>query len=333
MASWELSPDLFLISTLLALEGFDLAAVARAIDVQLKSLPIFVQKSTAYQRSHHNRDTIMPAGLHYVTTDGGRLAVEITGKESDAMVICSPGMGDTRDAYEPLAKILVSHGYRVAAMDARGHGESSTDFARYGDEATADDFLTVADEFSHGSPVVLAGASFSAAAATIAAAKKPERVGKIILLGPFLRNGMGVLGLWLMPVMFAWPWGPAAWEMYAATLWPGLEGDGAKKRAAASKASLTRPGRWAAFQATVAGLDHRVVAPYISSVRATVLVVMGDKDPDWSDPRVEAEWVASNFSQVETLIVPGAGHAPMFERPEVVGAKVLSFLENKANVE
>lgn len=312
MASWELSPDLFLISTLLALEGFDLAAVARAIDVQLKSLPIFVQKSTAYQRSHHNRDTIMPAGLHYVTTDGGRLAVEITGKESDAMVICSPGMGDTRDAYEPLAKILVSHGYRVAAMDARGHGESSTDFARYGDEATADDFLTVADEFSHGSPVVLAGASFSAAAATIAAAKKPERVGKIILLGPFLRNGMGVLGLWLMPVMFAWPWGPAAWEMYAATLWPGLEGDGAKKRAAASKASLTRPGRWAAFQATVAGLDHRVVAPYISSVRATVLVVMGDKDPDWSDPRVEAEWVASNFSQVETLIVPGAGHAPVF---------------------
>lgn len=275
----------------------------------------------------------MPAGLHYVTTDGGRLAVEITGKETDPLVICSPGMGDTRDAYEPLAKILVSHGYRVATVDARGHGESSTDFKRYGDEATADDFLTVADEFSHGSPVVLAGASFSAAAATIAAAKQPERVSKIILLGPFLRNGMGVVGLWLMPVMFAWPWGPAAWEMYAATLWPGLEGDGAKKRAAASKASLTRPGRWPAFQALVSNLDHRVVAPYISQVRARVLVVMGDRDPDWSDPKLEAEWVASNFSQVETLIVPGAGHAPMYERPKDVAEKVLSFLEDKANVQ
>ena len=115
--------------------------------------------------------------------------------------------------------------------------------------------------------------------------------------------------------------------------WPGLEGDGAKKRAAASKASLTRPGRWAAFQATVAGLDHRVVAPYISSVRAPVLVVMGDKDPDWSDPKVEAEWVASNFSKAETLMVPGAGHAPMYERPEVVAEKVLDFLEDKANVQ
>jgi pimeloyl-ACP methyl ester carboxylesterase len=78
----------------------------------------------------------MPAGLHYVETDGGRLAVEITGKETDPLVICSPGMGDTRDAYEPFAKILVSHGYRVATVDARGHGESSTGFGRYGDEAT-----------------------------------------------------------------------------------------------------------------------------------------------------------------------------------------------------
>jgi pimeloyl-ACP methyl ester carboxylesterase len=275
----------------------------------------------------------MPAGLHYVETDGGRLAVEITGKETDPLVICSPGMGDTRDAYEPFAKILVSHGYRVATVDARGHGESSTGFGRYGDEATADDFLTVADEFSHGSRVVLAGASFSAAAATIAAAKQPERVSKIILLGPALRNGMGVVGLWLMPVMFAWPWGPTAWEMFAATLWPGLGSDGAKKRAAASKASLTRPGRWAAFQALVSSLDHRVVAPYVSQVRAQVLVVMGDKDPDWTDPKLEAEWVASNFSQVETLIVPGAGHAPMYERPKEVAEGVLSFLKDKANVQ
>lgn len=274
----------------------------------------------------------MPAGLHYVTTDGGRLAVEITGKDTDPLVICSPGMGDTRDAYEPLAKVLVSNGYRVAAMDARAHGDSSAEFTRYGDEATADDFLTVADELSPGSPVILAGASFSAAAATIAAAKQPERIIKIILLGPFLRNGMGVVGLWLMPVMFAWPWGPAAWEMYAATLWPGLEGDGAKKRAATTRASLTRPGRWAGFQALISSLDHRVVAPYISSVKVPVLVVMGDKDPDWSDPKVEAEWVASNFSQVDTLMVPGAGHAPMYESPQVVAEKVLSFLGDKASV-
>jgi pimeloyl-ACP methyl ester carboxylesterase len=270
----------------------------------------------------------MPSSLQYLPTDGGKLAVELTSNGTDPLVICSPALGDTRDAYGPLVKALVSCGYRVANMVARGHGDSSVDFNRYGDEATADDFITVADEYSHGAPVILAGASFGAAAAAMAAAKQPDRISKIILLGPFLRNGMGVPGLWLMTAMFAKPWGPAAWTMYAATLWPGLGPEGAKKRAAASKASLTRPGRWPAFRATMAGLDHRVVAPYISRVKAPVLVVMGDKDPDWSNPRQEAEWVASNFKKVEILIVPGAGHAPMFERPEVVSEKVLSFLKD-----
>jgi pimeloyl-ACP methyl ester carboxylesterase len=132
----------------------------------------------------------MPSGLQYLHTDGGKLAVELTGNETDPLVICSPALGDTRDAYGPLAKALVSHGYRVANMDARGHGDSSVDFNRYGDEATADDFITVADEYSHGAPVILAGASFGAAAAAMAAAKQPDRISKIILLGPFLRNGM-----------------------------------------------------------------------------------------------------------------------------------------------
>ena len=119
--------------------------------------------------------------------------------------------------------------------------------------------------------------------------------------------------------------------MFAATLWPGLGDDGRKKRAAASRASLTRPGRWAAFQKTIKGLDHRVVEPYFSKVRAPVLVVMGDKDPDF-DPVKEAEWVVSKFSGAETLMVPGAGHAPMFESPEVVAEKMVSFLGDKANV-
>ena len=45
---------------------------------------------------------------------------------------------------------------------------------------------------------------------------------------------------------------------------------------------------------------------------------MGDVDPDWKEPLKEAEWVASNFSDAETIAVHGAGHAPMLERPEIV---------------
>lgn len=54
---------------------------------------------------------------------------------------------------------------------------------------------------------------------------------------------------------------------------------------------------------------------------------MGDKDPDWRKPLQEAEWVASNFQDSKIITAQGAGHAPMLERPEIVGQGVLEFLD------
>ena len=260
---------------------------------------------------------------NYFDTDGGRLAVEVEG--DGPLVICSPAMGDTRDAYGPLAEFLVAHGYRVARIDLRGHGDSTAHFNRYGDEAIAEDFLTVIEALG-GGPAVLAGASLSAAAAVIAAARRPDQVAGLVLLAPFLRNGISELMRGIFRFMLLRPWGPPFWRSQSAKFWPGL-GDKASERAAIKTTSLMRPGHWAAFQATVAGADHRVAAPSIGRVKAPVLVVMGDADPDWKDPLGEAKWVASNFKDVESLTVTGAGHAPMLERPAIVGPAVSKFLE------
>ena len=257
--------------------------------------------------------------VSHIETDGGRLALEGEGP----LVVCSPGLGDTRDAYAPLASELVAHGFRVARLDLRGHGDSSAAFGRYGDEATADDLLAVVEALG-GGPAILIGASLSGGAAVIAAGRRPEAVAGLVLIGPFLRNGMGPLGRWLLHAALAKPCGPAVWRAYAAKLWPGL-GEAAAARAKASAASLARPGRWAAFHETSA-VDHAVGAPWIGRVRAPVLVVMGEADPDWKDALAEARWIASNFTGSEVLAVPGAGHAPMLERPEVVSPAVLRFL-------
>lgn len=260
--------------------------------------------------------------LSLIASEGGKLGVEVGGE--GPLVVCSPGMGDFRDAFAPLAAHLRADGYRVACVDLRGHGDSTTDFDSYGDEATARDLSNVIDALG-GGPAILVGASMSAAAATIVAGRRPELVTGLILIGPFLRNGSGKFMRRVLQVALMRPWGPLVWSMYAAKLWPGL-GDKAGERASRSKVSLTRPGRWAAFHATSA-VDHDVVTPWLRRVQAPVLVIIGDADPDWKDPAAEAAWVASNFERAETLTVHGAGHAPMLERPEVVNPALSTFLE------
>ncbi|EON97643.1 putative alpha beta hydrolase fold protein [Phaeoacremonium minimum UCRPA7] len=260
--------------------------------------------------------------ITFIENDGGKVAVEVEGE--GPLVVCSPGLGDTREAYAPLAQQLVAAGYRVARMDLRGHNDSTPTFSRYGDEASADDILKVVETLG-GGPVVLAGASMSAAACTIAAGRRPDQIAGIILIGPFLRNGASAIVRWLLHFAFYRPLGPYLWRSYAATLWPGL-GDKAKERAASTTALLQRPGYWSAFHASTT-VDHSIVAPYISKVKAAVLVVIGDADPDWTDPLAEAKWVASNFTDVDTVTVQGAGHAPQYERPEIVSPAVLEFLQ------
>ncbi|KAF2161455.1 hypothetical protein M409DRAFT_28185 [Zasmidium cellare ATCC 36951] len=266
--------------------------------------------------------------LQHCDVKHGKLAVEIKG--NGPLVLCAPAMGDLRSAYAPLSSQLAANGFTVAVMDIRGHGDSSTDFQKYGDEAIATDFIALIETLNKG-PVVLAGASLSAGGAAIAAGRRPDLVRGLILIGPFLRNPQGVMGIigpTLMKTLVMKPWGPSVWKSYSKTLWPGLGDEGATKRAADNMDSLTRPKRWAAFQATVKGADHSTVTPYLSKIKnVPALVVMGEKDPDWSKPVEEAEWVASNFRDSRLLAVPGAGHAPHLESPEMVGKEVLQFLK------
>lgn len=258
--------------------------------------------------------------ISQVQVDGGRLAVEVRGQ--GPLVVCSPAMGDERDAFGPLAERLVAHGYRVALVDLRGHGDSDATFAEYGDRATARDLVAVVESLG-GGPAVLAGASMSAGAAIIAAGSRPDLISGVVLLGPFARNGNAAMTA-LLRVLLARPWGPTVWRGYSASLWPGL-GAGARERAAHLSRRLARPDRWRAFSRTAAGADHSVVAPFLSRVTAPALVVMGAADPDWKDPAAEAAWLAGELS-ADVELVPGVGHAPMLEAPDLVADRISSFL-------
>src|SRR5947209_933218 len=88
-------------------------------------------------------------------------------------------------------------------------------------------------------------------------------------------------------------------------------------------ASMRRPGHAAAFRRTTR-TSHAPVEARLDDVHAPALVVMGERDPDFADRAAEARWIADRLSG-EVLLVPGAGHYPQVEAPDVVSLAVVDF--------
>src|SRR5580692_207438 len=96
----------------------------------------------------------------YLTRPEGRVAYDVGG--TGPLVVLVPGMGDLRATYRFLAPALRDAGYRVAATDLRGHGDSDASFATYGDAETAADIASLIAEL--GGPAVIVGNSMAAGA-------------------------------------------------------------------------------------------------------------------------------------------------------------------------
>lgn len=256
-----------------------------------------------------------------VERGGGRIAVESSG--AGPLVLCVPGMGESRASFRHLVPGLVQAGYRVAVMDLRGHGDSSAGFDAYDDPAAAGDVLAVIDALG-GGPATVVGNSMGAAAAVLAAAARPELVPRIVLIGPFVRDhGSGGARI-LLRLLLARPWGPAVWRAYYGSLFGSRRPADHADHASRALALLRRPGRWSAFQAT-ARTSHAPAEAALPKVAAAALVIMGDRDRDFPDPEAEASWVAAAL-RGEYRMIPGAGHYPMAEQPAEVLEAMLPFL-------
>ncbi|WP_221243297.1 alpha/beta fold hydrolase [Conexibacter arvalis] len=253
--------------------------------------------------------------------DAGRIAYEVAGE--GPLVVGVHGMGDLRSAYRHTVPALVAAGFRVATFDLRGHGDSDATFSAYDDEAAAGDLLALIDLLG-GGPALVLGNSMGAAAAVIAAARAPERISGLALLGPFVRDPeSGRLKELAMRAALLEPWGPAAWKAYYGSCFPGRKPADFDAHWAAVRASLSRPGRWSAFRRTTR-TSHAPAEAALGEVRAPALVVMGTADPDWPDATAEARWVADALS-AELLLVDSAGHYPMAEEPEQVNPALVAF--------
>jgi pimeloyl-ACP methyl ester carboxylesterase len=253
---------------------------------------------------------------------GGRIGYDIAGE--GPLVVLVPGLGDLRSAYRFLAPALCHAGYRVACTDLRGHGDSDTTFASYGDAETASDIIALIEEL-HG-PAVVVGNSMGAGAAVYAAAERPDLINGLVLVGPFVRNGnIGAIQRVLLRIAMARPWAALSWNSYLPKLYKGQRPVDFEEYRKSVVAGLRRPGYAKSFSLTTR-TDHTVAELRLGEVLAPTLVVMGEKDPDFPDPRAEAQWIAQALN-ASVCMVPDAGHYPQSQQPEITTRAALNFLK------
>ncbi|MCS0490484.1 alpha/beta fold hydrolase [Curtobacterium flaccumfaciens] len=239
--------------------------------------------------------------LEHLDTEGGTIAYDLSG--TGPLVVLAHGMGDSRHAYRFVVPELVAAGYRVANVDLRGCGDSSTGWAGYERADIARDLVAVARHL--GGPAVVVGQSISGGAATIAAATAPDLVAGIVELAPFTRKQSVDLGGLLR-----------------------------NRRHRAGTVQLARvmtsgslPG-WLAYLDIAVPTKPADAGEQLGAVRCPVLVVEGSADPDWAEPRAEGERILADLPDGlgELAVIDGAGHYPHTETPAALLALLLPFL-------
>lgn len=273
----------------------------------------------------------------FLDIKGGRIAYDVTGE--GPLIVLSHGIGDRRQAFRFLVPELARAGFRVAAADMRGHGESSMgDWKSISRTDVAGDLVALIRHLG-GGPAFIVGHSLSGGAATIAAATAPDLVSGVVEIGPFTRKvqyslvglvrvrryrrGTLLMGgvmllrslkMWLSYLDLAYPEKPADYAGYMAGL----------------RAKLSEPGRMAEFLKTMktSPADAGGALPRIS---CPALVIMGDEDPDWADPRAEAEGIVAEMPAGlgAVAMIKGGGHYIHAQCPDEVAELTTSFLRKR----
>ena len=271
----------------------------------------------------------------FLEIEGGRIAYDVAGE--GPLIVLAHGIGDRRQVFRFMVPELVQAGFRVAAPDMRGHGESSLGWASISRTDVAGDLIALIRHL--GGPAVIVGHSLAGGAATIAAATEPGLVSGVVEVGPFTRKVQYSLGGllrvrryrrgtlllggtmmlksmndWLRYLDLAYPEKPADYDAYMAAL----------------RAKLSEPGRMAEFLKTMktSPADAGDALPRIS---CPALVVMGDEDPDWADPRAEADGIAAAMPSGlgAVAMLKGAGHYPHAQCPEQVTGLITAFIRDR----
>lgn len=232
------------------------------------------------------------------------------------------GLGGRAETWAPLARRLASRGYRVAAPDLPGFGESKAPDAlpasptRYYAEVVLD----IAGAL--GPAPVIGGFSYGGVVALEAYSLKPGGFGGLILVGAAHRVGARESMRLRAERAISEGMDAVAGEALRDLLGP--QAPDALARAVASSIRSMDPRLYRAVIEDSVDRDYSWLLPYISTPAA---VIVGEMDR-LVDPGL-AEEACNSMPDCSLYVIRGAGHMILLESPGDVATAIVEWLESR----
>jgi 3-oxoadipate enol-lactonase len=218
---------------------------------------------------------------------------------------------------------------RVLAFDNRGTGLSAKPPGPYSIELMAEDAASVLDARGLERSDVY-GYSMGGYIALTLAVRRPELVRSLVLVGTG-PGGPGhepplaeTLDIWSRAAGL--PREEALRMAYPTAFAPGWIDDHPEEYEQLVAARLDPPTPAECWLAQAEAADrHKDVGVDVERIAVPALVIHGELDR--VVPVSNGRLLASRLPNAELVVLPGGGHAPMFEEPDAFGSLVCSFLD------
>jgi pimeloyl-ACP methyl ester carboxylesterase len=249
-----------------------------------------------------------PALTGHVSVNGARLwYAEWNLAATGTPVILLHGGYANSSYFGHLVRDLASHGYRVIAMDSRGHGRSTRSDAPYTYHLLAEDVVGVLHAL-HVPRVSVVGWSDGGSTGYDLAIHHPDVLAALFAFGAnadlsALRDGFDTA------------------PTFAAYL----------KRVPEEYRRLSpTPAGWASFDAAVGKMwstEPNFTADQLRSIRTPTLVADGEHDEAIRPEHIR--YLSETIPGARLLFLPGVSHFAMLQDPAAFDAAVLAFLDGK----
>lgn len=247
-----------------------------------------------------------------VETARGRFNVRRTGESGPPVVLLHP-LALSGAVWKPMATSL-GGAYRVAALDARGHGDSVWDRRPFTIADLAADVAAVIETLDLG-PAHVVGLSMGGSTAVVLAQDRPDLVESLVLADTTACYGPGRQEKWAERAHKAVAVPRARQLDFQVDRWFTEAYRKRDPQGVERVAEIFRLTDSRAHAAACTALGDLDATDRLGDIRARTLVLAGDED--YATPPAMAETLAAGIPGAELRILPATRHLSLIERPDI----------------